>query len=115
MSNEVKKGQLFIKEVVSRLKGDDSEALASKIARKALSAVEGQLAALKAKQVDLENSLEDAQEALNNAKYPTEIFTSNQNYIENIKRAQERYDAAFDELESCKDSINYFNDLLNSF
>lgn len=115
MSNEVKKGTLFIKEVAARIKGDDAEAQAAKISRKALSAVEGQIAALKAKEVDLENSLEDAVDALNNAKFPIVVFTNNQNYINNIKTAQNNFDTAKEELESVRESITYFNSLLDSF
>lgn len=115
MSQEVKKGQLFIKQVVARLKGDDAEVQAAKISRKVLSAVDGQLAALRAKEVDMENALEDAKEALDNAKYPTVVFTNNQNYIQNIQSAQTNYDRAEEELTSVKESITYFENLLNSF
>jgi hypothetical protein len=115
MENVIKKGSIFAKEVLARLKGDDAKAIAEKNARKAMSAVEGQLAALKAKEVDLENTLEDAQENLANAKYPTDMITDNQNYIRNIKKAQEMLDNAEQDLKDVKDSINYFDNLLKSF
>lgn len=115
MENVIKKGQSFAKEVLARLKGDDAKAIAEKNARKAMSAVEGQLAALKAKEVDLENTLEDAQENLGNAKYPTEMITDNQYYIRNIQKAQELLNKAEEELADVKASIVYFTDLLKSF
>lgn len=115
MSNEVKKGLSFVKQVVARLKGDDAEVTAQKIARKAISAVEGQLAALNAKQVDLEGTVEDGIEALNNAKYPTTMITDNQSYIRQIQNAQRDLDQAQDELKDVEDSIKYFQDLLKGF
>lgn len=111
----MKKGELFIKEVINRLKGDDKEALAAKIARKALSAVEGQLAALKSNKVDLEGSLEDATELLLNAKYPVEMIKDNQQYIRGIKNAQDAKDKCEEELKNVDESIKYFEELLASF
>jgi len=115
MANELKKGGLFLKEVLNRLKGDDSEAKAAKIARKALSSVEGQIASLNSKKVDQENELEDAEEALSNAQYPTEVFVSNQTYVDSILRAQKQVDEAKDNLEATNKAIEYFKGLLEGF
>lgn len=111
----IKKGASFAKQVLAKLKGDDAAALSEKIARKAISAVEGQLAALRAKEVDLENNVEDANEALESAKYPTTVFTNNQRYIENIQYAQKACDSAQEDLDAVKESISYFETLLASF
>lgn len=115
MSNEAKKGALFIKQVVARIKGDDAEVLGTKIARKALSAVEGQIAALNSKKVDIEGEVEDAKEALTAAKYPDTMITSNSGYIDGIKRAQETLDAKSADLADIEASIKYFTELLASF
>jgi len=115
MSNEIKKGQLFIKEVLNRLTGDNTEALAAKISRKAISAVEGQLASLNSKKVDLENTLEEAEENLANAKYPTTVFSSNESYISTILNNQKHVDQATENLEATNKAIEYFNELLASF
>jgi hypothetical protein len=115
MNTEIKKGKLFIAEVTARLKGDADGVLAAKIARKAISAVDSQLAALRAKEVDLENQLEDANESLKNAKYPIEMITDGQSYIKGIQRAQESLDKAKDDLNDVIDSIQYFETLLASF
>lgn len=104
----------FIKEVTARLKGDEAGVVAAKVERKALSAINGQLAALKAKLVDDETAVEDAQEALNNAIFPTAVFTNNQDYIVNIKRMQDILDSCVDQLYSTKASIDYFEELLTS-
>lgn len=115
MSNTLKKGDLFIKEVISRISGDDKAALAAKISRKAISAIEGQLASLKAKEVDDENAVEDAQENLNNALYPTEMFSNNKGYCERIVAAQENLEQAEEILQQTKDSILFFISILGKF
>ena len=115
MTTTMKKGELFVKEVINRIKGDDKEALANKIARKALSAIEGQIAALRAKEVDDENALEDAQEAFDNAVYPTELFTDNKAYCAQIASKKEKLNAAKDNLEQTKDSIAFFESQLAKF
>ena len=115
MANEVKKGKLFIKQVLSKIKGDNQEELAAKIARKAVSAVESQLAALRANEVDLEGDLEDAAELLDKALYPIEMITSGQEYISGIQRAHDAKAEAQEELEEVKESIIYFEALLASF
>lgn len=115
METEIKKGKLFIAQVVAKLKGDDNQELAAKIARKGLSAVDAQLAALRAKEVDLEGSLEDANDALNNAKFPTTMITDNSAYIRGIQAAQERKDQAETNLKDVQDSLTYFENLLKEF
>lgn len=109
------KGQLFVKEVIARLKGDNAEATASKIGRKAISAFEGQLAGLNANKIDQETAVEDAEEALKTAIYPTEMFSSNEAYIRNIVSAQERLDNAIEELAATEKSIKYFSSILEKF
>lgn len=115
MANELKKGELFIKEVVARLKGDGAEVTAAKVSRKALSAFEGQIAALKSKKVDQENAVEEAQEALDNATFPTSVFSNNQAYIDNILSAQGRLDQAKENLESTEKALQYFTEKLGGF
>ncbi len=102
----------FIKEVKARLKGDEAGVIAAKVERKALSAINGQLAALKAKLVDDETRVEDADEALATAIFPTSVFTDNNEYIRNIHFAQEKLDDAKNALECTKETINYFEKLL---
>lgn len=105
----------FFQEVSARLKGDDQKALALKIERKALSAINSNLASLKAKLVDDETVVEEAQENLKKAFFPTEVFTDNKAYIEGIKVAQERLDAAEAELESTQATIAYLEGKLAEF
>lgn len=113
--NEVKKGKLFIAQVLSRLTGDSNTELASKISRKALSAVEGQISALKGKVVDQENVLEEAEEALQNAIYPTEMIKDNRAYCQGIANTQEKVNSAKLDLEETQESITYFEAILAKF
>ena len=115
MSDVLAKGQAFIKEVTARLKGDVEGVIAAKNARKAISAVDSQLASLKSAIVDAETAIEDAVENLGNAKYPTVLITNNREYIEGIKNAQEKLDEAKDFLASLNDSVAYFEDLLSTY
>jgi len=104
----------FIKEVTARLKGDEAGVIAAKVERKALSAINGQLAALKAKLVDDETAVEDAEEALNNAIFPTSVFTDNAMYVRNIQSRQEYLDTAKATLDSTKETIAYFENLVET-
>ena len=115
MGSIMKKGETLVKEITARLKGDNDGALAAKIARKAISAVDSQIAALRAREVDLEGSLEDAKEAYKIARAPLEMITDNQSYIREIKKAKETEERAAEELQDVIDSIKYFEELLASF
>jgi len=115
IETEVKKGGLFVKQVLAKLKGDDNEALANKIARKSISAIDGQVAALKSKIVDDENQVEEAEERLATAVYPTSVFSDNKSYVQRIVSAQESVDAAQANLDATKASITFFEALLTSF
>ncbi len=112
MSKTTEKAGLFVKEVLARLTGDDVSAVAAKIARKSISALEGQVAALNGKVVDDENKVEDAQDALNMAIYPTAVPTDSGQYCRNIIRAQENLDKAKEDLEATKASIAFFKGIL---
>lgn len=112
MSSTAKKGELFVKEVMNRLKGDDNAALANKIGRKAVSAFDGQIASLKSRLVDDENTLEEAQEALKDTIYPTAMFSNNQAYCQSIVNAQQTVEAAENILKNTQDSIKFFEELL---
>jgi len=105
----------FVKEVTARLKGDENGVIAAKNERKATSAINGQLAALRAKQVDDENAVEEAKDKLADAKYPTTLITDNKSYLQTIKYAQEAFDNATDTLKQTNDSIAYFEALLKEF
>lgn len=102
----------FMKEITARLKSDDGAVIAAQNERKANSAIKGQLAALNAKLVDDESHVEDKTEAYKVALYPTTRITDNQAYVRNIVNAKENLDGANSTLESTKESIAFFEELL---
>lgn len=111
----MKKMKSFIKEVVARVAGDQAEVVAQKNYRKATSAVKSQIAALQAKEVDDEAAVEQANENLENAKFPVTPITDNKTYVSSIKRYQDNVDAAAQALEDTRSSIAYFQALLEDF
>ncbi len=107
-----KKVSNFVAQVVARLKNDDAEVIALKNERKADSAIQSQIQALKSKLVDDESALEDAKESLENSIFPTEKITHNQSYVDSIARHQKNVDSMQDSLDSTKESIAYFTKLV---
>jgi isopropylmalate/homocitrate/citramalate synthase len=105
----------FIKEAVARIGGDTAQVTAQKNYRKATSAIKSQVAALQAKEVDEEAAVEQAQENLSNAKFPTTLLTDNKSYVSGIQYAQDALVRAQDALEATRASIKYFSGLLVSF
>lgn len=105
----------YMKEILARLKSDDAAVIAAKNERKSNSALKGQIAALEAKKVDDESAVEDAEEALKVAKFPTSVITDNSSYIRNIKQAEENLASKKETLTSTTESIAYFNAILEEF
>jgi hypothetical protein len=104
----------FIKEVTARLKGDEQGVLAAKIERKANSAMKSQIAALTSHIVDAESAVEEAEERLQNALYPTQMITNNNDYIAGIKSAKENLDEKLAYLTDVKESLAFFEAKLES-
>lgn len=106
---------LFVKETISRLKGDDASVTAIKNFKKAEAALKSQIANLEAAVVDQESTVETCEESLLNAKFPTILISDNNSYLKNIKNSQETLDSAKEKLSSLKDSIAYFKSVLSDF
>lgn len=103
----------FAKEVLGRIKGDEAGVLAGKIERKAKNALSSQIAALNSRKVDLETKVEDAEQALENAKYPGVAITSSERYIQDLADAQLTLDEATEELDEIDESIEFYQGILN--
>jgi hypothetical protein len=114
MSTTTTKGKLFITEIIARLQGNTVEADAAKIARKAISAISGQISALQTKQVEDEDKLETAQEKYNDALYPTTLSDSAA-YCRSILTAKTNLDAAEENLKVTTASLEFFQGLLTKF
>jgi hypothetical protein len=105
----------YLREVGARLKGDEKQVIAEKNYRKATSAINGQIAALKAKEVNDEDAVENATDVLNSIKYPTTLIHTPQAYVRDVVSAQETLDAAKASLEATRASIKFNEDLLEDF
>lgn len=101
----------FVKQVIAQLTGDENQAIALKNARKADAAVSAQLASLNSRQVDLENTLEEAQEAYNQAKYPKIAITDNKRYIDGVEAAHRKLETVQGDLDDVQTSIKFYKEL----
>ena len=100
MSNKVKDVSSFVSEVLARITGDTDKAIAKKNERKARSAYEGQLAALKGSRVDLEDDLETANDNYNAIVYPVTPLVNREQYIDNIFIYKNHVTSAEEALET---------------
>lgn len=103
----------FVKQTLASLTGNTDEVLAQKNFRMAISAVDGQIAALKADLVDAEERVKDAEEALEAAKYPSTAITNRTAYLAGIVDATENLEEAQASHANVKASIA-FNEALKS-
>jgi len=115
MSELAKTVKSFAEEVLARLTGDDNAAVAAKNERKARSAFKQQISSKENAIVDAEVRVEEAQEALNNALYPTTLIDSTEEYISGIAEAKDALTEAENELQTLKDQLAYFETTLATF
>lgn len=102
-------------EILARLtKSKTDQGLANQIGRKINAALKGQVSSLESEEIDAENSLEDAKEALENAKYPTILPSSPGSYINSVKIARDAVVEAEETLKDIKDSIIYYTSIKDS-
>lgn len=95
------KTKSFVKEIVALLKGDDAEATGQKVLRQADSAFKTQIASLTGDTIALEDSVEDAKEALRLARLNNGQLISNRTvYISNLLSAQNKLTEAEEALEA---------------
>lgn len=105
----------YLKELKSRLQGDEKGIIAAQNERKSMSAVNGNISSLEGLIVDQEEVLRDAEEAFNEAKYPVIKITDNSNYISSIKSAYQRVQEAKDTLQNTKDSLKFWKELKDDY
>lgn len=83
MSKNVAKS--FVNQFVALVEGDDAKATAIKAQRQAVSALKSQIPSLEGDTVDMEQSLEDAKEALDKAVVNNgNLITDRNQYVENL-------------------------------
>lgn len=103
----------FVSIVVAKLTGDKSTEVALRNEKLAKSAIKGQISALEAKLVKDEIALETAVEAYESAIYPTDLIVDAEQYVRNIKTAQEKAAAYQDTYDATQESITFFQALLD--
>lgn len=115
MSELTKTMKSFAQEVLARLTGDQSEVVAAKNERKARSAFNQQISSKEAAIVDAEVSVEEAQEAYNNALYPTSLIDSTSDYIIKVTTAKDALTESEEELKVLQEQLKFFKDTLATF
>ena len=101
----------FVQEVVAVIKGDDAQALALKIERKAKSAFSQQIASLNAAIVDQEDTVDSALEAYHKALYPETQIEDSRAYVKKIADKKAALDAEQEKLETLQESLQFFTQL----
>lgn len=112
MENVVETVSKFVQETIAYITGDTDKAVALKNERLAKSAIKGQISALEGALVEAEVNVENAQENLKKATYPSELISSAQGYYNRILGCQEALDDCMSDLEDLQDSLKYAQDLL---
>lgn len=105
----------YVKEMIARIKGDDAEAIAIKNQRKAISAFKTELALKQNKVLSLEDTVEEANENLNNALLNHgKPITDRADYMDavldaknNLLDAEEDLEAIHEEIEFLEKQLEY--------
>jgi len=105
----------FIKQTIATFKGETDKAVAERNFRKATAALEGQIAALKSKEVEVEEEMNTAKESLNKALYPSDAIDKAQEYINSIRSSQETVNQKEKELKDVQESAKFYKQLLEDF
>lgn len=114
MTKVVKELGSYGKEFLARLTGDKDAALAAKNERKGRSAIELQIASLKAKEVNDEAALENAEEAFEKAIYPAYEIENGNSYSEGIVVCDTKLKEAKQSLEETQESIKFWQNILQT-
>jgi len=109
-----KKMKLFVQQFVAVVKGDDATALGIKTLREADATLTAQIAVLTGKNVQLENAIELAEEALNNAMVNNgkSIGSDGNKYINTLFSLQNTVTDAKDALEVNQERIKFLQEVL---
>lgn len=103
----------YTKEVLARITGDKDQVIAEKNYRKASAQINGQIASLQSKLVEDEQRVEDAQDKLNEAKYPTTLVDGD--YLNDVVEANDQVEYAQAVLDETNKSIAFYKALLADF
>lgn len=98
----------YAKTLLALLTGDETEKLALHNERRAMSSIRKQLSSLEDRRTSLQEKIEDSEEAVKLAEYPTYKLEENSNYCANLLASDEKLKKAKEDLEDCEASIKYF-------
>jgi uncharacterized protein (DUF111 family) len=105
---------VFLKQVVARIKGDDAKTRAVRITRKCLSAIKAQIASLESEAENAKIRLEDAEEKMKGAVYPDRLFENSVDYLQAIAKAHDEVEKARQRWDAIQQSIRFFTSVQNS-
>lgn len=107
----MKNSKNFVQAVEAKLKGEDASTVAKKIQKQADSAFKAHIASLTGDTIALEDAVESAQEALDNARINNAQTISNRNqYVQNLVAAKNNLTAAEKALKDHKDTIAFLEE-----
>ncbi|MDR0582344.1 MAG: hypothetical protein LBG31_05215 [Prevotellaceae bacterium] len=104
---------LFLKQVIARIKGDDAKTKAVRITRKCVSAIKAQIAYLESEAENAKIRWEDAEEKRKGVIYPDQLFENSVDYLQAIANAQEEVEKARQRWEAIQQSIRFFTSVQN--
>lgn len=111
----IKETSLFVKSVMAKLAGDDASAKALKIARKCMAFSSQYGAALEAERINAEIAIEEAEQLVSDAYFPTEDPQEVNTYMEGVVTAHENLERAKKALEDIDNTIKIVEELKKKF
>lgn len=103
----------FVKQFIASVTGDDVQAQAEKTFRQAQSALKSQIASLDGDTINLEESVKEAQDALEGAKINNgELIDDRNYYVSNLISAQNSVTEAEEDLAAHKTKIEFLKKTL---
>lgn len=105
----------YVKQALAFITGDSNQVVAEQNYRSADAAINGQVYAQKAKLVQAEQKLETAKKAFEEAKYPTTVIRSTENYVQSVVAANNSVELAQEEVDEVKKAISFFEGLIAEF
>lgn len=112
MATKTTTNSKFVQQVISRSQESDIQKVAERNESKAKAAINQQIQALASSRVDAEIELEEAQEAMIAALYPTSPITNGNSYMQGIKKAKDALQSKEEALQNIEESSKYFQSLL---
>jgi hypothetical protein len=105
----------YVRQTIAMFKGDTDKVLAENNYRVVLNGIKIQTALLEGEKFKKEESVAQAEQELQSAKFPTEKVTNTDRYFERVNSAQNNLEEAKEALETIKESIIKYEKLKDEF